>query len=218
MNLARLHRHRFFTSLLLVGIAQRLVPAARAVDPQWFRLNGVPQASLDMEVESSTETTRIGGSGSTYDHTFITPLLGLQTSGSIYHPNLLAFDVNGELGWGWDAMTTSSPGSSQTRNENDQLLRYFAQIELLQSKPYNASLFASQDHTFRDYGTFDTFTVDSERYGGRVNWNQSNFSLNTDFGYRPERLVGNRRNVFQFRRVEPSAKRPDLRHLPVQPV
>ncbi len=190
MKFTKLHRHPIFTSLLLAGIAQRMAPSARAEEPRWFRLNGIPEASVGMEVESSTETTRIGGSESSYEHMFITPLVGLQTSGSIYHPNLLTFDLNGELGWGWDSMTSKNTGATQTRNESDQLNRYFAQINLLQAKPYNASFFASQDHTFRDYGTFDTFTVDSERYGGRINWNKENLSLNTDFGYRDEKSTG----------------------------
>jgi hypothetical protein len=190
MNLSRLQCQRLFASLLLAGLAQRMTSAARADDTRWFRLNGLPLASLGMEVEGSTETTRVSGNESTYDHLFLTPLLGLQTSGSIYHPNLLAFDVNGELGWGWDSTTARSSGFNRTRNESAELNRYFAQITLLQAKPYNASFFASQDHTFRDYGTFDTFTVDSERYGGRINWNRANLSLNTDFGYRDEKSSG----------------------------
>lgn len=185
-----LTRRQLVTSLMLAALGHRLTAVARAEEPRWFKLNGMPQASLGMEVEGSTETTRIGGNESTYDHLFLTPLLGLQTSGSIYHPNLLAFDLNGDFGYGWDSTTTRSSSGSRSRHENDQLQRYFAQIVLLQAKPYNASFFASQDHTFRDYGTFDTYTVDSERYGGRMNWNTKNLSLNTEFGYRNESATG----------------------------
>ncbi len=184
------HRSQWLTSLLLAGLAERSVSLAHAEDPRWFKLNGVPEASVGLEVESSTETTRVGGNESTYEQLFITPTVGLRTAGSIYHPNLLAFDLDGEMGWGWDSMTSKSPGATQTRNESQELNRYLAQVNLLEAKPYNASFFAAQDHTHRDYGSFDTFTVDSERYGGRVSWNTEHLNLNTDFGYRDETSSG----------------------------
>jgi hypothetical protein len=190
MKILWIHRFRLLASLLLVALLQRLMPWARAEEPMWFKLNGIPEASLGLEVDGSTETTRVGGGESTYDTLFITPTVGLKTSGSIYHPNLLAFDLDGELGWGWNRMTSSSPGSSQTVNESDELNRYLVQVNVLEAKPYNASFFASQDHTYRDYGSFDTFTVDSERYGGRINWNTEHLSINTDFGYRDEKASG----------------------------
>jgi hypothetical protein len=183
-------RYPWLTSVLLAGLAHRSLSNAHAEEPRWFKLNGIPEASVGLEVESSTETTRVSGSESTYDHLFVTPTVGLRTSGSIYHPNLLAFDLDGEMGWGWDNMTVKSPGSCSTRNESQELNRYLAQLNFLEEKPYNASFFAAQDHTHRDYGTFDTFTVDSERYGGRVNWNTEHLSLNTDFGYRDETSTG----------------------------
>ncbi len=190
MNQLTRHRSYLVASALLGGIVPWLVPAARAEDPRWIKLNGLPQASVGLEVEGSSETIRTGGGQSVYDTLFITPTVGLRTSGSIYHPNLVAFDLDGELGWGWDSMTTRSSGSSQTRNESQELTRYLAQINFLEAKPYNASVFAAQDHTFRDYGTFETFTVDSERYGGRVNWNTDHLSLNAELGYRDETATG----------------------------
>lgn len=190
MNIFWLHRWRLLGSLLIVGIIQRLAPWARAEDPAWFKLNGMPQPSVGLEVDSSRESTRIGGVTSTYDTLWITPTIGLRASGSIYHPNLLTFDFDGELGWGWDRMTTTSPGYNQTRNESDDLFRYRAQLYLFKEKPYNATVFASQDRTYRDYGSFDTYTVDSTRYGGAANWNKVNLSLTTDFGYRHETDTG----------------------------
>jgi len=184
------HRWRWLAGLLVLGVMQRLAPWVRADDPTWFRLDGIPQPSVGLEVDGSEETTHVSGVNSVYDTLFITPTIGLKGSGSVYHPNLLAFDFDGELGWGLNHMTTTSPGYRQSINENDVLDRYLVEIDLLQEKPYNASFFASQDHTYRDYGSFDTFTVDSSRYGGRVNWNSDNFSVNTDFGYRDETDTG----------------------------
>ncbi|MGA2246380.1 MAG: hypothetical protein ABSH48_15395 [Verrucomicrobiota bacterium] len=190
MNLVGYYRWRWLAGLLILGVMQRLAPWVRADEPTWFRLDGLPEPSVGLEVDGSQETTRIGGVNSVYDTLFITPTVGLKGSGSVYHPNLLAFDFDGSLGWGLNQMTTTSPGYRQSINEYDLLDRYLVEISLLQEKPYNASFFASQDHTFRDYGSFDTFTVDSSRYGGRMNWNSGNFSINTDFGYQDETDTG----------------------------
>ncbi len=183
-------RWRLLASLLVVGVMQRLAPWARAEEPAWFRLDGIPQPSAGLEVDGSHETTRINGVNSVYDTLFITPTIGLKTSGSVYHPNLLAFNFDGDLGWGWNKMTTTAPGYSQTINESDALSRYLFQMDFLQEKPYHASFFAAQDHTYRDYGSFDTFTVDSTRYGGSVGWDTETLSLTTDFGVRNETDTG----------------------------
>ncbi|MDR3378033.1 MAG: hypothetical protein P4M10_05060 [Verrucomicrobiae bacterium] len=190
MRAAWHQRWRYVAGLLAVGVAQRLAPWARAEDPAWFKLDGMPEPSVGLEVDGSEETTRISGVNSVYDTLFITPTVGLKGSGSVYHPNLLAFDFDGQLGWGLNQMSTTSPGYKQSINEYDVLDRYLVEVNLLQEKPLNASFFASQDHTYRDYGSFDTFTVDRTEYGGRINWNSGNFSVNTDFGYRDESDTG----------------------------
>jgi hypothetical protein len=190
MRVAWHQRWRYVAGLLAVGVAQRLAPWARAEDPAWFKLDGMPEPSVGLEVDGSEETTRISGVNSVYDTLFITPTVGLKGSGSVYHPNLLAFDFDGQLGWGLNQMSTTSSGYKQSINEYDVLDRYLVEVNLLQEKPLNASFFASQDHTYRDYGSFDTFTVDRTEYGGRINWNSGNFSVNTDFGYRDESDTG----------------------------
>ena len=185
-----LHRSRLGLGLLIVGLMQRLSPWAWAQDTSWFRLNGMPEFSTGLDVDASSENDRISGINSTYNTLFITPTVGLRTSGFVYHPNLLTFDFDGQLGWGWNQMTTTSPGFNQSINESDELNRYLFEVNLLEEKPYNASFFASEDHTYRDYGSFDTFTVDSTRDGGRINWTTDYLSLNTDFGYRDEEDTG----------------------------
>lgn len=190
MNVLWYSRWRLLAGLLVVALLQRLAPWSRAEEPAWFRLDGIPEPRVGLEVDGAEETTRISGVNSVYDTLFITPTVGLKGAGSIYHPNLLAFDFDGDLGWGWNQMTTTSPGFRQSINESDYLNRYLVQVNLLQEKPYNASFFAAQDHTYRDYGSFDTFTVDSTRYGGRISWDEANLNLSTDFGYRDETDTG----------------------------
>ena len=185
-----IHRRRWLISLFVAGLAPGLAPGGRAEEPRWFKLNGLPQASVGVEVEGSSEETTSGGNSSTYDHLLLRPFVGLKTSGSVYHPNLLAFDLDGELGWGWDSMTAKGPGYRQTSQESSEMMRYLAQFNFLQAKPYNASVYASQDHTYRDYGFFNSYTVDSERYGGRVSWNTDNMNLNAELGYRDEKSSG----------------------------
>jgi len=186
MKILAFNRRWLFVGLLVAAMVRGLMPSACAEEPQWFKLNGPPEVSTGMELDSSTEDTRVGGTSSTYEHLFITPTVGLRTQGSIYHPNLLTFDLNGELGWGWDTMTTKTAGVSQTVNESQDLLRYLAQVNILSAKPYNASFFASQDHTYQDFGSIDTFTVETTQYGGRINWSTESFNLMSDMGYRDE--------------------------------
>ena len=187
MNWRDFHRYRWVAGLSVAGFSAGFAPVLRAQDTEWFRLNGLPQVSVGVDAEGSTEQMKVAGGSSTYDHASVTPLVGLRSTGSIYHPNLLAFDVSGELGWGWD---NSSGSGQQTRTESAELLRYLAQFNLLATKPCNASFFAAQDHTFTDYGTFNTYTVDATRYGGRINWTDGAFTLNADLGYRNQTASG----------------------------
>jgi hypothetical protein len=183
MNLTRVHRRRLFASLILIGIAQRLMPWARAQDTQWLRLDGLPQPSGGVEVEGSHETQKVSGGRSTYDQISVIPFVGLDTRGSIYHPNLCTFNLSGELGWGWEHTSTESSGYTQRQNNSSDLRRYLAQVYLLQEKQYNANFFATQDHTFQNYSSFNTLTVDSTRYGGGINWYTDAFTLTADAGY-----------------------------------
>ena len=190
MNWGNFHHYRWLVGLSAVSFASGLVPAIRAEEPEWLKLNGLPEVSVGVEAESSTEQTKLSGGTSTYDFTSVTPLVGLHTTGSIYHPNLLTFDLSGDLGWGWDTSASSGSGAGQTRNDSAELLRYLAEFNFLPEKPYNASVFAAQDHSYTDYGSFNTYTVDATRYGGRMNWVTDGFTLNGDLGYRNETASG----------------------------
>jgi len=190
MNWGNFHSSRWLVGLSAVTVAAGLVPAVRAEDPDWFKLNGLPDVSLGVEAEASSEKTKLNGGSSTYNFSSVTPLVGVHTTGSIYHPNLLTFDLGGDLGWGWENTSSSSSGTSQSRHESAELMRYLAEFNFLAEKPYNASVFAAQDHTYRDYGSFNTYTVDSTRYGGRMNWTADTLTLNADLGYRDETASG----------------------------
>jgi hypothetical protein len=186
VNVVWLHRCRFLAGLLAVGVMQRLAPWARAEDPTWFNLDNPPDVSVGVEAETSTEQMKLSGGTSTYNFSSVTPLVGLHAAGSIYHPNLLTFDLSGDLGWDWETMSSGGSGAGQPRNESAELIRYLAQFNLLSEKPYNASFFAARDHTYSDYGSFETYTVDATRYGGLMNWTTGDLTLNANLGYRNE--------------------------------
>ncbi|MCX6896677.1 MAG: hypothetical protein NTZ16_14545, partial [Verrucomicrobia bacterium] len=165
------------------------LPATRAEEPRWLTL-GPPEARVGMDVDSFTEEISSGAGSASYEHLALTPLVGLRAQGSIYHPNLLTFLLDGEAGWGWDSISTKSAGTSVSRDESQEVQRYLVQLNFLATKPYNATFLAARDHTYRDYGTFSTFTVDSSRYGGHVGWTTDSLSLNVDAGVRDEKATG----------------------------
>jgi hypothetical protein len=175
--------------LFLVAASAVAQPRYVEQEPRWLSFS-LPEASVGMEVESLKEDVRLGSASSTHEQLFLAPLVGLRTSGSIYHPNLISFDFNGEGGWGWLTDSVKSTGSSFSRDESSDLLRYVAQVSLLSGKPYNAIFSASQDHTFRNYDSFSSYTVDTVRYSGRVGWNTATLTLNADAGYRDEKSTG----------------------------
>ncbi len=160
------------------------------LDPQWLRLT-VPKLSLGVESQGLRENVKSSISGkSTHEEISVTPLLGFQTDGSIYHPNLVSFDLSGEAGLGWDNSKVSSPEYSQTRHESQELARYLVQLHFLDAKAYHASFIAAQDHFYRNYDFFNTATVDTMRYGGRMDWRTGGFDLSAEAGYREEHTEG----------------------------
>jgi len=183
-------RHCLSFGLLLMLAGPVLAQDLSLEEPRWLRLRGLPEASVGAEIEGLREDVDLRGSTTTHEYLSLTPLLGLRTQGSIYHPNLLSFDLSGEGGVGWLTDTVKSPGFDVTRHETSNLLRYLATVNFLQSKPYNASFFASQDHDYQNYDFFNTATVDSTRYGGRASWTTSKLNLSADTGYRNEKANG----------------------------
>src|SRR5262249_20319561 len=115
-------------SLLLASHAAAQV--ANPIEPRWVRIR-IPEASLGMEAEALHESVGVGDYTSVHDSLFLVPLIGLRTGGSIYHPNLLTFDFNGEGGWGWLKDTFKSPDNVESRREDDTLRRYLATVSLL---------------------------------------------------------------------------------------
>jgi hypothetical protein len=184
MSKHRAHRiQRLVPGLLLLtaGVLQAQPPSEE--EPRWLRLD-MPQASVGVDVEGLKENVSANGTTSTHENFLVVPLVGLDLQGSVYHPNLLTFDISGQGGVGWMYDSVTSPGYSSVRNESQNLLLFLATLNFLAGKPYNATFFSSHDHTYYNYDFFNTTTADSTRYGGRVAWVTKAFNLSTDMGYR----------------------------------
>jgi len=175
--------------LLLVGTREGAAQQYSGLEPRWLRLD-IPQASVGMRVEGLRENVTANGATSVHDNLLLVPEVGLRLQGSVYHPNLMTFDLSGLGGLGWAHDSVTSTGYEQVRDETQNLFNYVATVNFLSSKPYNATFFASQDHTYNNYDFFNTVTADSTRYGGRVGWSAKTLNLNADMGYRELRTSG----------------------------
>jgi hypothetical protein len=169
----------------LLLLAARRVGAQQftELEPRWLRME-IPQASIGLDMEGLRENVTANGATSVHDNFMLVPLVGLHLQGSVYHPNLMTFDFSGQGGVGATYDSVTAPGFSQVRHETANLFNYLATVNFLASKPYNASFFASQDHTYNNYDFFNTVTADGTRYGGRLGWSEKTFNLNADMGYR----------------------------------
>lgn len=181
---------RLFLLLLLASGRPLLAQRWEEDETRWLRLDNL-RANVGVEAEGLSETVDFHNSSSSkHDYLSLVPLLGLKVDGSVYHPNLVSFQLDGEGGLGWAQDRVTTGGTTQTRNENQDLLRYLAQVNFLSAKPYTLTFFSSRDHFYRNYDFFNTATVDTERYGGRVVWNTGPLNLSAEGGYREERSSG----------------------------
>jgi hypothetical protein len=197
MKASGLQRRRRQIRLLvlagMVGLASAGRSSQWALPVAWLdqiKLDDTPEFSTGVQVEGQQNRSTVNGSESKYEQLSITPLLGMKVRGSIYHPNLCTFSLNGEAGWSWNDTTSKGTDYKQDQNDSGELQNYLAQFNFLQAKPYNANFFAAQDHSYRDYGDFSSMTVDSTRYGGGFNYTSDPFTLTTDAGYWREENTG----------------------------
>jgi len=190
MRLTGLQRRRWLIRLLVLTGMAGVATAGRcsqwALPVPWLdqiKLTDTPEFSTGVVVEGQQNHSTVNGSESKYNQLSVTPLLGMKASGNIYHPNLCTYSLNGEAGWSWNNTTSKGTGYKQKQNDSGELQNYLAQLNFLQAKPYNANFFAAQDHTYRDYGDFNSTTVDSTRFGGGFNYTSDPFTLTTDAGH-----------------------------------
>jgi hypothetical protein len=169
---------RWLAVLFLALAAANLPAQQRYRTPRenvsWFRLR-VTEIFLGMEVEGESEKSTLSTGTSPFkrDYLYIAPTLGLGLRGSVFHPNLLQFDLKAEDGISWQEQSLSEAAGASlagTETKTRFLQRYHGELYVLKGKPYSASLYADRDHNFRQYDFFNRATVDSQRYGGRAGY------------------------------------------------
>jgi hypothetical protein len=186
------HRLRFWFLLFVCATATFRVFAQalylqRYQEPDWFRFHLTDiTAGAYAEGEFDQSNFKSSDTSVSHERVFVGPSLGLNGFGSIYHPNLLTYNLNSDGAFGWSRDSFSSPGSSITRDEFEYLGRLAASLDLLQNKPLHATAFANYDHTYRDNDFFSRVTVESWRFGARSSLRLGNWTFTLDYGHRDE--------------------------------
>ncbi|MEY4386434.1 MAG: hypothetical protein RLY20_1717 [Verrucomicrobiota bacterium] len=159
-------------------------------EPHWATLN-IDRVYTGVYAEAYTQTTSISGGGeSTEDRLFFGPLLGLDLSGSVYHPNLIAYHINVDGSVGWTEDNYSGAATASTR-ELRFLGSFFGEIGILDSKPLHGRLFSSYTHSYQDYDFFNRIYVDTWRYGGSLNYSTGPWRFFTSVSHETQDATGN---------------------------
>jgi len=159
--------------LVLLGTATRNAHAQRLVQteaPQPFQMRITDKyVQTDVEFEHELQGQGTPDSSIRHQRMIVEPVVGLGLGGSVYHPNLLQYQLKTELGTDWQD-SRATPGG-QTANARF-LQRYHGSLDFLQQKPYATSVFADKDMSYRDYDFFSRVRVESERYGARSGYTE----------------------------------------------
>ncbi|MCC7377475.1 MAG: hypothetical protein IT581_22635 [Verrucomicrobiales bacterium] len=172
-------------------------PAAEGTDPlppKWvrFRLERLA-AGLDVEAESQEWRGGFSTTPMTRDRLYIAPAVELGGHGSIYHPNLFEYDLQGEGLISYEQFDLAgSPNAESNGHDSswDPLIRYNLNARLLKDKPYSPSFHASRGRAFRDLDFFTRTTVDTEDYGAVAGYRTGLIPFNVSYDRRSESESG----------------------------
>ena len=137
--------------------------APRLEEPQWLRTR-LTEVDTQLEIEGQWQQQTTSGEKTEHDYLYIEPTVGLKMQGSVYHPNLVSFDVATQLGLSYQEVAQDPPGG--TRDSTHFLDRYHVGVDCLQQKPYATHFLAEQGVTYTDFDFFTRARVESLRYGG----------------------------------------------------
>jgi hypothetical protein len=156
-------------------------------EPQWFRLR-LDDMYTKVNIEGQKERREIRGDTSERDYLYIEPALGVGLRGSVYHPNLVEFNLKAEGGASRQEVTLDPPGG--TSGSTQFLQRYHGGVTLLRAKPYATSLFAEKDVTYRDFDFFSRARVDIRRIGGDTGYAERSGSVRLSYFRQEEDVTG----------------------------
>lgn len=161
-----------FLAVVVPGRAQRFD------QPQWLKLR-ITGGSLNFDAEAEQQTTaQPGGAEFTSRRLYLSPTIGLEGAGSIYHPELFQFNFGAEPGYTWQQSSTT-PGSTLTQDSVIQ--NYHFNGKFLELKPYMTTAFISQTHGFSEYDFFNSAVVDVQTYGVSTGWREGPVPVLFDF-------------------------------------
>lgn len=156
-------------------------------EPQWFTFR-LSEISAGVYAEGTYQNSDFRDSGGSvkYTRVFAGPSIGLVGSGSIYHPNLLQYNINADGAFGYSLDRTSGTGGTSESTQLEWLGRVAATADLLATKPYKGGAFISYDNDYRDTDFFTRVLVETFRYGGRASWDVGPVTLYGDYVHRDE--------------------------------
>jgi hypothetical protein len=155
----------FATLLAATGPAFGQYYRSQILEPQALRLQ-ITNVYTGLRLEASDERTTYSDSSgnSTFKRLFLGPVFGLDANGSIYHPNLLTFSIDGEFSPGYEYQRSNAPGF-EDKNGPMMLGNYQVNATLLGNQPYRLSLYGGQSYNYRDLDFFNQVEVFGWRYG-----------------------------------------------------
>lgn len=163
---------------LTATISLRAQSGSLSEEPHWLTVN-MNQAFTGVYAEASQEEAKFAGNPTvTQTRVFVGPLVGLDMSGSVYHPNLMTFHtiVDGSAGWMYQNFTGPN---ARTENSLGYLGSFTGNAQLFDHKPLNGELFASYAHTYQDYDFFNRVYMDTWRYGGGLRYGEGPWLFST---------------------------------------
>src|SRR5208283_445700 len=96
---------------------------------------------------------------------YLAPAIGVEAMGSVYHPNLFAFDMAAEPGYAYQKIVNVGAGSSGSSTENTYLQTYHGSGTFFRTMPFATTFSATAGHETQQYDFFNQATVDTQGYG-----------------------------------------------------
>jgi hypothetical protein len=161
--------------LLVAGLFFSVPLGYAAEDPQLFKIDlrgGYFEVDSRYEIQErvSSETGTVSYNNERLD---IRPKVRLDLDGSVYHPNLLEYDLSLELGQSFEYEQLTQPGAAepqQERSDQNPLQFYNGQALLLKEKKLSGSVYGNYNLIRLDNGFFSRRLVYQTGYGARLNY------------------------------------------------
>lgn len=158
-------------AFLMAVVAGALRAQAQEEEARWLTLRLADgYFKWDGEAEQQTIASAKGGSATTIQRLYLAPAIGVEAMGSIYHPNLFAFDLAAEPSYGYQKIVNVGAGSSGSSTENTFLQNYHGDGTFFRTMPFATTFSASAGHEIVQYDFFNSATVDTQGFGASTGY------------------------------------------------